>query len=271
MADDKTKEAKPEKDEKKTAPAEADEKGLSPDAKKKAKKDAEKAKKGEGEKKVKKVDYGPDFKYIVRIANTDLDGTKSVILALQGVKGIGKRIAPVVADHAGVPRQEKIGKLADAQIEGLVKSVDDIAAYVPNWAVNHPFDWESGQDLHLIGSNVDILLRDDINRLKKIRSYRGLRHELGQKVRGQRTRSNGRTGLTVGVSRIKAVEGEKKEEGAAPAAPAAGGKPAAAPAGGAKPAAPAAGGKPAAAPAGGKPAAPAGGAKPAAKPEGGKK
>jgi len=270
MADDKTKEAKPEKDEKKAAPQEAEDKGLSPDAKKKAKKEG---KKGEAEKKVKKVDYGPDFKYIVRIANTDLDGTKSVVLALQGVKGIGKRIAPIVADHAGVNRNEKIGKLPDAQIEGLVKSVDDIATYIPNWAVNHPFDWETGQDLHLIGSNVEILLRDDINRLKKIRSYRGLRHELGQKVRGQRTRSNGRTGLTVGVSRIKAVEGEKKEEGAAPAAaPAAGGKAPAAPAAGGKPAAPAAGGaKPAAAPAGGKPAAPAGGGKPAAKPEGGKK
>ncbi len=37
--------------------------------------------------------------------------------------------------------------------------------------------------------------------MKMIRCYRGIRHEQGQKVRGQRTRSNGRTGLTVGVTK----------------------------------------------------------------------
>jgi small subunit ribosomal protein S13 len=39
--------------------------------------------------------------------------------------------------------------------------------------------------------------------LKKIRAYRGLRHERGLKVRGQRTKSTGRRGSTVGVSRKK--------------------------------------------------------------------
>jgi small subunit ribosomal protein S13 len=229
MAEDKAKDAKPEAAEKptpeeKTAPA-------------KKKKDDKKKEAAGAEKKTKKVDYGPDFKYIVRIANTDLDGTKTVQLALTGIKGVGNRVANIIADHAGVPRNEKIGKLSDAQVDGLAKTVEGVAAILPPWAVNHPLDWESGQDLHLIGSNVDILLRDDINRLKKIRSYRGVRHELGQKVRGQRSRSNGRTGLTVGVSRVKAPEGEKKEEPKA-AAPAAAAPKAAAPAA-AKPAAPA--------------------------------
>lgn len=244
MADEETKTPPPKDESKAESAAEAKaEKPLSPDAKRK-----EKKQKQPTEKKIKKVDYGPDFKYIVRIANTDLDGTKKVELALTGIKGVGVRMGTLIADRAAVPRSEPIGKLTDAQIEALVATVDGVAEAAPDWIVNRQFDWESGQSMHLVGSNVDVMLRDDLNRLKKIRSYRGVRHETGQRVRGQRTRSHGRTGLTVGVSRVKAAEakkaeGKKEEEGkeaAKPAAPAA-------PAGGAKPATPAAkgGAKPA--------------------------
>ena len=86
----------------------------------------------------------------------------------------------------------------------------------PIWMVNRPHDWETGVDLHLFGPDVDLRLRDDLNRMKMIRCYRGIRHEQGQKVRGQRTRSNGRTGLTVGVVKktaIAAAKAAKEEEG----------------------------------------------------------
>src|SRR2546425_7216309 len=81
-----------------------------------------------------------------------------------------------------------------------------------------PKAWESGLDLHLVGAEVEVRLRDDINLMKMIRSYKGVRHETGQKVRGQRTRSNGRTGLTVGVTKKAALEAAKakKAEEAAP-------------------------------------------------------
>ena len=57
--------------------------------------------------------------------------------------------------------------------------------------------------MHIVGVDLDISLKDDMNRMKMIRCYKGVRHEGGQKVRGQRTRSNGRTGLTLGVMRQK--------------------------------------------------------------------
>lgn len=266
MAEEKAKEPKEQKKPAPEAPEAAEgkkEKGLAPDAKREAKK--EKEKKRPEQKVVKKVDYGPDFKYIVRIANADLDGAKNVELALTGIKGVGIRMGSLISDLSGVSRIEKIGKLSEAQIEALAKTVEAVGQKVPGWAVNRQYDWESGTELHLVGSNVDIVLRDDLNRLKKIRSYRGVRHELGLPVRGQRTRSHGRTGLTVGVVRKEAVA-EKKEEGeaAAPAARGGGAKPLA----GAKPAA-----APAAAPAAGgaKPAEKKEAPKPAAKPEGGKK
>ena len=61
----------------------------------------------------------------------------------------------------------------------------------------------------LMGMDLSMTLREDLDLMKKMRSYKGIRHERGLRVRGQKTRSTGRTGAIVGVSR--------KREGAAPA------------------------------------------------------
>jgi len=57
--------------------------------------------------------------------------------------------------------------------------------------------------------------RHDINRLKMIESYRGIRHKRGQKVRGQRTKSTGRTEGTIGVNVEEIREEQAEEEEAA--------------------------------------------------------
>ena len=75
--------------------------------------------------------------------------------------------------------------------------------FTPEWAINRQNDYESGADMHLIGNDLELTQKDDINRMKMIRCYRGIRHETHHKVRGQRTRSNGRHGLTMGVSKKK--------------------------------------------------------------------
>ena len=67
--------------------------------------------------------------------------------------------------------------------------------------LNRRKDFETGRDLHLVGTDVDIAVRSDIGRERRIRSRRGIRHELGLPVRGQRTRTTGRKGLVVGVKR----------------------------------------------------------------------
>ncbi|MFQ6128392.1 MAG: 30S ribosomal protein S13 [Thermoplasmata archaeon] len=140
-----------------------------------------------------------EFKYIVRIANTDLQGDKSVVIALSGVKGVGTRTAEVIADQLGLDRRSRIGDLSDDKIEEIETTLKELPNVIPPWLLNRRKDFETGMDHHRIGADLDISLRDDVNLMKKIRCYRGIRHEMGQKVRGQRTRSNGRTGLTVGV------------------------------------------------------------------------
>jgi small subunit ribosomal protein S13 len=153
-----------------------------------------------------KKEENPDFKYIVRVANTDLDGKYQIIPALAMVKGLGIRTAAVVAEKAGVNAYQRIGDLQDADVAKLQEAVENLEGNLPTWMLNRRKDIETGEDGHLIGTDVEIKLRDDLNRLKKIRTYRGLRHEGGQKVRGQRSKSNGRTGLTLGVQKKKQGE-----------------------------------------------------------------
>ena len=150
---------------------------------------------------IQKTEENPDFKYIVRVANTDLDGKYQVIPAIAMVRGLGIRTAAVVAQRAGVNAYQKIGNLSDADVAKLQDAVDGLAEALPTWMLNRRKDVDTGEDVQLIGTDVEIKLRDDLNRLKKIRTVRGIRHETGQKVRGQRSRSNGRTGLTLGVQR----------------------------------------------------------------------
>lgn len=157
-----------------------------------------------------------NFRYIVRLINTDIDGSKSIVMGLSGVKGMGIRSAEIIARMADIPRSTKIGDLPEAKTDELEKLINDFAEKVPHWMVNRQNDWSTGADMHLVGVDIDLNKRDDVNLMKMIRCYKGIRHEQGQKVRGQRTRSNGRTGMTMGVIRKKeepgkAPEAEKKE------------------------------------------------------------
>lgn len=180
------------------------------------------SRKKEAEKEEPKAPRGPkklegvkeDFRYIVRMANTDLDGTRAVAYALTAIPGVGIRVAEAVADLAAVSRTERLGNLSEEQTDKIEAAFANLGEVFPHWMVNRPKDWESGLDLHVFGSDVEVRRRDDINLMKMIRSYKGVRHESGQKVRGQRTRSNGRTGLTVGVTKKAALEAAKAKKAA---------------------------------------------------------
>jgi len=165
-------------------------------AEKKAKKDS---------KAPEKPEHGPDFKYIVRIANTDINGERRLLDGITTIKGIHYRLAKVLADDLGVPHDRLMGDLTDQEVDRLVSLIDDIPTKFPHWMLNRQRDMETGEDTHAISQDLDILHKDDINFLRKIKCYKGVRHELGQKVRGQRSKSNGRTGSTVGVVRKKLV------------------------------------------------------------------
>ncbi|MBO6083972.1 MAG: 30S ribosomal protein S13 [Candidatus Methanomethylophilaceae archaeon] len=142
-----------------------------------------------------------NFNFIVRIVNSDIDGQKRTVIGLQSIKGVGKRVAQIVAKKANVDPSIRMGSLPDEKVKEIEELVKSYVEYAPNWAINRQMDYESGADMHLFGNDLDIIQKDDVNRMKMIRCYRGIRHEGRHKVRGQRTRSNGRHGLTMGVQR----------------------------------------------------------------------
>jgi len=165
-------------------------------------------KKGHKKESPKKKDHKDDFKYIVRLASTDIDGEKTFVRGLTSIKGVGMHMSVLIANETGIDKYVKMGDLTDAQIEKIQKSLDNITKSAPAWMLNRRKDSETGEDIHLIGSDIDMRLRDEINIMKKIRSYRGIRHERGLTVRGQRTRANNRKGLALGVSKKRELSGK---------------------------------------------------------------
>ncbi|HWQ68014.1 MAG TPA: 30S ribosomal protein S13 [Methanospirillum sp.] len=145
-----------------------------------------------------------EINYFVRVNNTDLDGTKPVIVALTGIKGVGRHTAQVIAEAAGADKRALMGKLDEASVDKIRDVVNSYNERIPVWMTNRPKDVYTGIPRHVLGGDLSLTNEDDINILKKIRAYRGIRHETGQKVRGQRTKSTGRVGLIVGVKRKKA-------------------------------------------------------------------
>jgi len=171
----------------------------------------------EGKKEAPKAkEAGPEIRHIVRIANSDLEGKRSVQYGLTVIKGISRRTAKIITINAGVDPKAILGYISDAETERLQSSVDSISSILPAWMVNKQNEIMSGEDRHLIGTDVLLGLNEDLNLMKKMRSYKGVRHDRGLRVRGQRSRSTGRRGRTVGVSRAalmaKPKEAEKKEE-----------------------------------------------------------
>jgi len=146
-------------------------------------------------------EFGEDFRHIVRVASTNVDGKKKLVLALAGVDGIGNRMARIIAQLSGFDLSQRIGDLTEEETLKFDVLLEQLPELAPPHLLNRQHDYVSGGDLHTYGQSLGIQLMDDLNKLKKIQSYRGIRHERGHKVRGQRIKSNGRSGLTLGVSR----------------------------------------------------------------------
>jgi small subunit ribosomal protein S13 len=176
---------------------------------------------------------------IVRIAETDLDGTKKIKSGLSRIKGIGIPLTFAITKAVGMDPNTVIGTLTDEQLAKLEAGVKDPAKLgIPAHMLDRRADPAEGINKHIVSSILTITKKFDIDGMRKIRCYKGVRHELGLPVRGQRTRCSGRTGMTAGVSRAKAqaaapaggpaaAHGEAKAAATTPAAPAAGGKAAA--------------------------------------------
>jgi small subunit ribosomal protein S13 len=109
---------------------------------------------------------------MARIAGVNLPNQKRLEIGLTYIYGIGQSTARKICADTGLSSDEKIKDLTDEEITKLREYIDS------NLQVEGDLRRERTQA---------------IKRLGEIGAYRGIRHRRGLPVRGQRTKTNGRT------------------------------------------------------------------------------
>jgi len=152
-----------------------------------------------------------EFNYIVRLHGSNLDGTKNIPYALCDIKGVGIRLAQSIVKALGLDESERLGDLSDADVKRIEDALEDPEGRgLPSWMLNRRKDPMTGEDLHLLSSDLDLRIREDIELMRETRSWKGERHARGLKVRGQRTKTTARKGRSVGVSRARARKQQQR-------------------------------------------------------------
>ncbi|MFW5984906.1 MAG: 30S ribosomal protein S13 [Halanaerobiaceae bacterium] len=125
---------------------------------------------------------------MARIEGVDLPRNKRVEIGLTYIFGIGRSRSQNILEETGIDPDTRVKDLTEAEISSLREKIDDF----------------------MVEGELRREVRANINRLKDIGCYRGLRHRKGLPVRGQRTRTNARTRKgpkkTVGVKTVKREE-----------------------------------------------------------------
>ena len=143
-------------------------------------------------------------KVFFRKLRSQVDGNAKLEYGLTQIRGIGMRFAQAIVRVAKIDPDLRIGAIPEKDLNRIEEIIiNPITSGIPAWMVNRKKDLVTGENLHIIGNRLELSVRRDIDRMKRIRSYKGVRHHRGLKVRGQKTKSTGRHGLVVGVIRKK--------------------------------------------------------------------
>lgn len=143
------------------------------------------------------------MQHIIRLYNTNIDGTKKVVFAMTRIKGLGMRFTKAVIQKAGIDPNIFSGELTNENVETIQKIIADPVKYgIPEYFLNHQKDITTGETEQLVGIKLDGDLRFLMEKAKKFKEVKGCRLAMGLKCNGQRTRANGR--------RMKAFAGKKK-------------------------------------------------------------
>ncbi|KYQ47751.1 40S ribosomal protein S18, partial [Trachymyrmex zeteki] len=148
------------------------------------------------------------FQHILRVMGTNIDGNRKVMFAMTAIKGVGRRYANIVLKKADIDLDKRAGECSEEEVEKIVTIMANPRQYkIPDWFLNRQKDIVDGKYSQVCicffherkgpDSETHALL------MKKIRAHRGLRHYWGLRVRGQHTKTTGRRGRTVGVSKKK--------------------------------------------------------------------
>ena len=150
-----------------------------------------------------------EYRHILRIMGTDVQGTLKNVYALAQIKGVSLSLSNAILKKAGVNPDLRVGFLTETEVDKIEEIIKEPTKYgLPTWLFNRRKDVETGKDTHLISADLVLRTKMDIDQAKEIRSWRGYRHAYGLKVRGQRTKTTGRSGKALGVKKKTLVRRE---------------------------------------------------------------
>ena len=144
------------------------------------------------------------MKELIRIASTDIKGNKPLYIGLSKIYGVSYSLSNAICNKLNFDKSRKTGELNDDEVKKIEELLKNPENQLPSFLFNRRKDPDTGKDTHLISSTLKLRNEFDLRLMKKIKSYKGIRHALGQPVRGQRTKSHFRTGATVGVMKKQA-------------------------------------------------------------------
>lgn len=130
---------------------------------------------------------------MLRLVGIDLPENKRIEIALRYIYGIGPKIATEILAKAKVDVNTRAGKLSAPEVAKIQKILEE----------------------YKVEGDLRKEIRENVQRLKRISSYRGSRHSMGLPSHGQRTRTNARTLR----GKRKTIGAMKKEDAAKVAAP----------------------------------------------------
>merc|ERR1711959_244140 len=134
-----------------------------------------------------------EFTQMIRLLNTNVNGKEKIVFALTKIRGIGRRFSEIICKKGEINLTKRAGEFTVQGLEKLMEIVSNPREYkIPSWFMNHSKDRKSGTTSQITVSQIDGVMRETLERLKKLRSHRGIRHCWGVRVRGQHTKTNSR-------------------------------------------------------------------------------
>jgi len=147
---------------------------------------------------------------LVRILQKDIRGDKKTYLGLCSIKGVSWNFSNAICKTLKLDKNKKIQDLSQEEIKKIEEMIMNPKG-LPSYLKNRRNDRDEGVDKHIYGADLALQTDFDIKRLKKIKAYKGVRHQLGQPVRGQRTKSHFRRNKKKSGMGSKGASSSKKE------------------------------------------------------------
>ena len=152
-----------------------------------------------------------EFQHIIRIAGTDLEGTLLLVHALSKINGVGMTLANAITRKADINPNQRVGYLTETDKTKLEDIINNPTKHgIPTYMLNRQKDIDTGENRHLIGADLTLQIKTDIEGMKNQKSWRGFRHAYGLRVRGQHTRTTGRKGKAVGVKKKELLKARRE-------------------------------------------------------------